>query len=250
MQKIIKIFILLFIFAVAQVWAQAPQNFQQAKKIAKMIWEEQRESFYCSCRYDKLGQIDLKSCDYRPSDPRKSKKITWEHVVPASWYGRGRDCWQGQTCATTEGGTYGGRNCCRKRDDQFRQMEADLFNLVPAIAEINTARSDYVYGEFYHVDKNSFKYRSFGCDLIIDEYYKVVEPRDEVKGMIARIHFYMARRYGLLLSPQQQRLMEDWQKRFPPNEWEKSWVQKVVQWQPEGLVYWDPQAASQLPEQG
>jgi endonuclease I len=42
----------------------------------------------------------------------------------------------------------------------------------------------------------------------------VAEPRDAVKGMVARVQFYMHDRYDLTMSTQQQRLLMAWNKQF------------------------------------
>ena len=59
-------------------------------------------------------------------------------------------------------------------------MEADMYNLFPAIGEVNGLRSNYsmtiIKGEF----------REFGkCDV---EIKKKIELRDEVRGDIARTY--------------------------------------------------------------
>lgn len=46
---------------------------------------------------------------------------------------------------------------------------------------------------------------------------KVFEPRDEAKGQVARVYFYMHDRYNLSMSRQQQQLlMKAWDNKYPP----------------------------------
>lgn len=205
--------------------ASEPANFQQAKKNAQVIWNDHRKTFYCGCKYNKHGIIDFKSCSYY-ADKHLSKRIGWEHVVPVSWYGKQLACWNEPICTSKNGKKFKGRKCCSKIDKNFKQMESDLHNLVPVIREVNLARKNYHFGEFYAEDEKE-KYIYNNCNMIVDDYYRVVEPPDEVKGFIARIHFYMADRYGIKLSKKQNRLMMGWNDRFPPTEWEKHWNQKV-----------------------
>ncbi len=191
-----------------------------------MIWQEHRETFYCGCKYDKYGVINYKTCSYIPVDKRKDKKITWEHVVAASWYGKQFPCWKKPLCSDNNGKKYKGRSCCQKIEKKFQEMEADLHNLVPAIRTVNSARSNYHFGEFYPENKQH-KFNVNHCPIIIDEHYQIVEPRDEVKGFVARVHLYMADKYGIRLSEREKKLFADWNKRFSPTAWERRWNQKV-----------------------
>jgi deoxyribonuclease-1 len=208
--------------------ALIPQNFEDAKKTAQFIWNEHRETFYCGCTYNKQGIINYNSCSYIPMNKRKAKRIGWEHVVPVSWYGRQLSCWTQQECITKKGKNLKGRKCCRKKSENFRKMEADLHNLVPVIREVNTARKNYRFFEYSKENNKKLKYYFNHCPIIIDAKNKCVEPRDEVKGMISRINFYMAEKYHIPMTQEEVQLMTDWNKRYPVSSWEKRWDQKVA----------------------
>ena len=49
----------------------------------------------------------------------------------------------------------------------------------------------------------------------VDFKQRVFEPRDEVKGEVARVWFYMHDRYDLAMSEQQQKLLMVWDSEFP-----------------------------------
>ena len=51
---------------------------------------------------------------------------------------------------------------------------------------------------------------------------KAVEPRDEVKGFIARTYLYMTRAYRseYQIWSDERDLMQEWNKKYPPDEWE------------------------------
>jgi hypothetical protein len=66
-----------------------------------------------------------------------------------------------------------------------------------------------------------------GCDIIIDSSEKTVEPRDEIKGLVARAHLYMAKTYSITLEPGQDKIMQEWNQKYPPSEWEKEWNSKI-----------------------
>jgi deoxyribonuclease-1 len=193
--------------------AHYAENFSEAKKVARLIWSEHRETFYCGCPYDRYGTIDYEQCSFRPSDKRASKRISWEHIMPVSWYGVSRSCWKSSKNQKP-------REACREKDPDFRKMEADLHNLVPAIREINTVRRNYGYGQ---LKGDSYQ----GCHFIINKPLKLVEPRDEVKGMTARIMLYMAEKYQIKLKPGQKQILMTWDHAFPPDAWEKRWHEKV-----------------------
>ena len=46
------------------------------------------------------------------------------------------------------------------------------------------------------------------------------QPRPEVRGMLARISFYMEKAYGITLSKERRRLLEIWDKEHPVSAWE------------------------------
>lgn len=223
--RVICIF-LVFLFS-STLWGKGAKDFDQAKKMARAIWNEHRETFYCGCAYDRHGVINFNTCSYIPKNKRKDKIIGWEHVIPVSWYGNQLQCWKEEICVNKKGKSYRGRNCCRKLDPRFREMEADLHNLVPVIRDVNFARGNYYFAEF-HLENKREKFYFNQCNLIIDERYRLVEPRDEVKGMVARISLYMADKYGIDLGKKQRKLLIDWNSKFAPTAWEIRWNEKVA----------------------
>ena len=91
-------------------------GFQTAKKKAAIVYKKMQQrreaannnsnntTFYCGCTFggdnnnnnnpeDKT--FDAASCGYVPrnNDNIRAHRIEWEHVVPASRMGEGRDCW-------------------------------------------------------------------------------------------------------------------------------------------------------------
>ncbi|VEF11915.1 deoxyribonuclease I [Pseudomonas fluorescens] len=54
------------------------------------------------------------------------------------------------------------------------------------------------------------------------------EPRDEVKGLVARTTFYMFDRYKLSMSRQQQQLLMTWDKQHPVSAWEKERNRRIA----------------------
>lgn len=214
--------ILWIIFGCVSLTHAEIENFQEAKKAAKLIWQDHKLTFYCGCQYDNQLVIDHASCHYRPLDARRAKRVEWEHVVPVSWFGYTRPCWRERICKTKKGKTYAGRQCCEKVDPEFRRMYYDLHNLVPAVGEINQARAHFRFIEG-QINQPSAQ----GCEIQIDENRRTVIPKPALKGMIARIYLYMAHQYPLKLSKQQREQFIRWHRDYPPDAWEKEWNLRV-----------------------
>ncbi|WP_447592479.1 endonuclease [Aquipseudomonas campi] len=184
---------------------QPPRTFSEAKKMAWPLYAKQSVEFYCGCRYNG-NQVDLRSCGYVPrKNPQRASRIEWEHIVPAWVIGHQRRCWQ-----------QGGRRNCSSNDKVYQRAEADLFNLVPSIGEINGDRSNYSYA---WLPQKADQYGA--CKTVVDFKARKVMPRAQVRGMIARTYFYMRDRYGLRLSKQDLRLFEVWHKQYPVDRWER-----------------------------
>ena len=81
-----------------------------------------------------------------------------------------------------------------KKDENFEKIESDLHNLVPAIGEINGDRSNFSFSNIAGEERIYGK-----CDFEIDFKNKIVEPREAVRGDIARIYFYMSEKYNIPL---------------------------------------------------
>lgn len=214
-------------------------TFTQAKKEAVKIYHGHEEAFYSGCRYGYKGKKlvpDAASCGYIPRNARtksgkinsRAVRIEWEHVMPAWVFGHQRKCWQ---MDLDRNGKKDGRKGCKK-DPVFAQMEGDLVNLVPAIGEINGDRSNYSFtmlpGEV----------RLYGNpDFEIDFKARKVEPRKEVRGDIARIYFYMAKKYKLRLSKQDMQLFSAWAKVDPISNWERLRNNSIIKAQGFGNPY-------------
>jgi len=128
--------------------------------------------------------------------------LTVEHVYAAQWMAIAVGCRN--------------RNECPVR--KFHLAEADLHNLWPALGSINSSRGDTFFWEIPGEDQRQFTQycpdyeRTYGA-------YRFVEPRDAVKGDIARSLLYMTIYYDFPLwgmGP----LMIKWHLEDPPDEWE------------------------------
>jgi deoxyribonuclease I len=193
------------------------KNFQTAKKIITRIYRRHPKTFYCGCHYTEK-ELDMGSCGYiSPKRSIKVKKIEWEHIVPAYAFGMNYKEWrQGHPrCKTKKGNHYMGRRCVAKTYPEFRRMEADLYNLVPPIGELNRARSNYTMSII------AGENRKYGtCDIEIKN--KKVEPTESIRGDIARTYLYMDWAYPDkgILSKKNRQLFQAWQYSDPVDIWE------------------------------
>ena len=126
-------------------------NFRKAKRIAREFYDYSPfRSFYCNCPF-KGSKVQLGECPLPSSlkQHTRSQKIEWEHIVPASAFGKKFPAWiKGhQHCKNKKGTPFKGRKCARIRSRKFRLMEADLYNLVPVVGKVNAIRSNNPLGK-------------------------------------------------------------------------------------------------------
>ncbi|WP_286913446.1 MULTISPECIES: endonuclease [unclassified Pseudomonas] len=222
MKKLLYV-VTLALAAIPSAFATPPATFTEAKVVAKQkVYLDQASSamgdLYCGCKWTWVGKsggrVDLKSCGYQTRKLQtRAERTEWEHIVPAWTFGHQRQCWQN-----------GGREHCVDTDPTFRAMEADLFNLYPSVGEVNGDRSNFNYGMVSGVAPQYGQ-----CTTKVDFQQKAAEPRDEVKGLVARTTFYMFDRYQLSMSRQQQQLLMAWDKQHPVSAWEKQRDQRIAQ---------------------
>jgi deoxyribonuclease-1 len=200
-----------------------PRDFNEAKGILKKIFASGVE-IYCGCPYDlrSKDRIDEAACGYKGQGQR-SKRIEWEHVVPASVFGQQFREWkEGHPDCQLRGRKKKGRDCARETSEVFAKMEADLYNLLPSLGELNAARSNYPFGEI------KGEPREFGrCDFEVQ--HRVAEPRREIRGDLARIYFYMDARYpGFgIVNRRNEGLLSAWDRDDPMDESERLRVKQI-----------------------
>ncbi len=142
----------------------------------------------------------------------KSRSINVEHVFPMSWAIKKLGCRS--------------RKQCRRYSPEFNQIEADMHNLYPALANINKVRGAMAFGMVLG------EQRRFGsCDFEIDRKRRKVEPRRKVRGDIARAMFYMRDTYNLTLYQRQAKLLQQWHREDPPDSAERQRNDRIEQLQ-------------------
>ena len=128
-----------------------------------------------------------------------NKGVNIEHVFPMSWVAYSLRC--------------GKRWQCRERSAEFNRIEADLHNLYPARSDVNEARNNY---RFAIITGEARPFR--GCDFEFDERRRLTEPAPYARGKVARAMLYMRDKYGLYLKPKLEKLLLDWDRKYPPDD--------------------------------
>jgi deoxyribonuclease-1 len=187
-------------------------SFMKARRLALQIAEAHPRTLYCDCAFAEKV-IDRASCGYVPlNDSERARRIEIEHVVPAENFGRSFKEWREghEDCQRANGKRFKGRRCAGKVNETYRLIEADLYNLYPEIGELNADRRNYRYGII------AGEARRYGkCDFEVEDH--IAEPRETIRGDIARIYFYMDTAYPNrgMLGDKQRRLFEAWDKEDP-----------------------------------
>jgi deoxyribonuclease-1 len=159
---------------------------------------------------------------------RKGNGINIEHVFPMSWAAWHFKC--------------GKRKACRRSSDVFNRVEADLHNLWPTLVKANKARSSHPFGI---IEGESYLIK--GCDFEVDERRRIVEPRAQARGQIARSMFYMANEYGLEIRSRHGKMLKRWHRDHPVSPEEKRRNKVIEHIQGNRNPYIDhPQLADQL----
>jgi len=192
-------------------------SFSKAKKLLqRQVYADHRTTVYCGASFDAKKNISLPPGFTTSKFKKRSKRVEWEHIVPAENFGRTFKEWRDgdSQCVDGKGKSFKGRNCARKMNKEFRFMEADLYNLYPAIGAVNAARSNYNF-TMLPGSKSSFG----TCDVRIENHK--AQPPEDARGPIARTYLYMDQAYSRYkMSSQQRKLMNAWDKMYPVSKWE------------------------------
>lgn len=212
------------------VWNQTNQSFEKSKKVlAWYVYKDDRTEFYCGMKFDEKGYIT----DYNWFNISKYRafmdKIQWDHIVPAENFGQSFKEWREWdfSCIDSKWKEFKWRKCAEKVNETYRKMQADLYNLVPANWSLNVMRWKSLFGMI------EWEVREFwSCNFEFDG--KIVEPRDEMMWVVARIYMYMDETYPWhgIISNKNIKLYQAWDRLFPVTKAEVDRAQKIekIQW--------------------
>jgi len=200
------------------------QSFSKAKKfLQNEVYFDHRKTIYCDATFNSKKEITLPAGYQSDKYIKRSKRVEWEHVVPAENFGRTFVEWREgtQQCINKKGDQYKGRRCANKASAEYRLMQSDLYNLFPAIGSINAMRSNYNFTMLPGVASD------FGlCRMKVDS--RKAEPPVGARGRIGRAYLYMDQTYSRYrMSKSQKQLMSAWDKQYPVSEWECQRAERI-----------------------
>ncbi len=170
----------LSLFFVSPVLADQTQirNYDKARRLHwQKLYPHGGFTFYCGDPFeDKTG-------------------LNVEHIYAASWMVPLLGC--------------GTREQCQETSERFNHMEADMHNLYPARADVNRARSNYLFAIIEGEPGPE------ECDFERNTTSRVAEPRPIARGNIARAIFYMHKEYGLPIDTRMVDLLKAWNRADP-----------------------------------
>jgi deoxyribonuclease I len=209
-----------------------PEIYDERSVAALMTWvyRDAPVENYCGCAFRRDQSVEP-SCGFgAPDGP--PQRIRWEPVVPPSRFGVYRPCWEpGARAGRRNGQDDGGadaafaRSRCAATDEEFRAMEADLYNYHPVLAVLSDRRGAHPFAQVQG-EPREFGSCDFETQSIMGKSLNV-EPPPEVMGDIARVYLYMAARYGkgrdwkIKLSREQRQLYEKWSEADPVDDRER-----------------------------
>ncbi|GGB14550.1 endonuclease I family protein [Agarivorans gilvus] len=193
---------------------QSIESFSTAKRLLlQQVYAtpESRRTLYCQASFDENKHVQLNSGFASSKYLNRLARYETEHVVPAENFGRSFKAWREghPQCVNSKGKAYKGRRCAEKTSAEYRLMQADMYNLYPAIGAVNAARSNF---NFAMLSKAKSDFGS--CDLRIEK--RKVQPPEAARGAIARSYLYMEASYPRYsMSSSQRKLMQAWDKQYP-----------------------------------
>ena len=187
----------LIVIVLSGMKVNAIENYQEAKQV---FWEDvypKGHTLYCHANIVHA----------------KDKEVNVEHVFPMAWVKNSLKC--------------GTREECRRNSELFNRIEGDLHNLYPALAKLNYARQAYRFGTIKGEERRFGKH----CDFEVSKKDRVAEPRQEVRGDVARAMFYMEHQYDeLVLYKKQADILLKWHFEDPPSKqelWRNDKIEKI-----------------------
>jgi len=199
-------------------------SFSRSKKMLSQVYADHRITFYCGATYDERGNVTLPDGFETPKHEKRADKIEWEHALPAENFGQTFTEWRdgAPECVDNRGKEFRGRKCAEKVNPEYRMMQADMYNLFPAIGAVNAMRSNFNYAML------AGEQSTFGsCEMKIAD--RKAEPPARARGQIARTYMYMQDAYGprYHMSKQQEQLMGAWDRQYPVDAWECTRAKRI-----------------------
>lgn len=201
-------------------------SFSKSKKLLlNKVYTEHKQTLYCGASFNDKKYITQDNGFDSNKFKKRAKKVEWEHAVPAENFGKTFAEWRSghAQCVKNDGKAFKGRKCAEKINTEYRYMQADMYNLFPAIGAANALRSNYNFVAALPSSENLG-----ACAMKIGK--RKVEPPTEARGRIARSYLYMQAVYPRYkMSSQQMKLMSSWNNMYPVSRWECQRYKRIKQ---------------------
>ena len=192
----------------------AIESFSKAKRLMQQsvyVGKEYQQTLYCSASFNMNKEVTLPDGFKATKYLNRLKKYEVEHAVPAENFGRTFVEWREghPSCVDSKGKSFKGRKCASKVSREYRLMQADIYNLAPAIGAVNALRQNYNFTMLPEAKSD------FGsCDMRIEN--RKAQPPVAARGKLARSYLYMESAYDRYsMSSSQRQLMEAWDRQYP-----------------------------------
>ena len=158
--------------------------------LERKVYFDHRVTLYCGYAFDKQKNVSLPAGFVAPSTrargPRQWGARRARRELRSRLQGVAR---RDGRCTNERGPLFKGRRCAEKMSAEYRLMQADMYNLFPAVGAVNAIRSNYNYELLPGVPN------TFGtCEMKIDG--RRAEPPERSRGEIARAMLYMEGAYA------------------------------------------------------
>ncbi|CAG35020.1 endonuclease [Desulfotalea psychrophila] len=200
-------------------------SFATAKRtLLQKVYYDHRQTIYCGATFSRDKNVQPPLGFHTLKHKKRAGRIEWEHVVPAENFGKSFSEWRegSAVCRDSKGRSFKGRRCAQKANRTYRYMQADMYNLYPAIGAVNAMRSNYNFTMLAGKGTSSFG----SCQMIIAK--RKAQPPEEARGRIARTYKYMEWAYPQYsMSRQQQKLSRAWDRQYPVSNWECTRAERI-----------------------
>lgn len=202
---------------------------KKGQALAAEAYAGSGQELFCECTFNQ-GMVEG-ACPLGAGAVIAGREISYVPVVTVAEYGRRRDCWTNKSGRLRTSSPLRGRNreesvaapapvfSCDVTDPVFRAMEADPFNLIPAVTQLAWARGHRKAAE---LAASEARFQGCSFDLPPDSAQGYTfEPPASSKGNIARVYLYFVDRYALPIEAERLATYKAWSQADPVDEQER-----------------------------
>jgi deoxyribonuclease-1 len=113
--------------------------------LERQVYPAHRTTLYCGASFDERKRIKISTGFTTNVYIKRTKRVEWEHVVPAEKFGRTFAKWRSShpDCVNSKDKSFKGRKYAEKVNTEYCYMQSDMHNYFPAIGAVNALRSNY-----------------------------------------------------------------------------------------------------------